>query len=120
MFYPNDLFLTSVGFDMRVPDFGAPPSEVYNAALEMAVYADENGIDKVDYQEHHQSEDGYIPTPFLMASAAAARTKRIAIVLGAVILPLHDPVKVAEQIAVVDLISNGRVITVLAGGYSAT
>jgi len=55
-----------------------------------------------------------------MASAAAARTRNIAIVLGAVILPFHDPVKVAEQIAVGDLISGGRMYTVLAGGYSPT
>src|SRR5207249_1202904 len=67
---------------------------------------------------HHGSDDGYLPTPFLMAAAAGACTKRIAIVLGAVILPLHDPVEVAEQIAVADLITGGRLHVVLAGGYS--
>ncbi len=118
MFHKNDLFHTSIGFDMRVPEFGAPARDVYAAALEMMAYADEHGIDKVDFQEHHQSEDGYLPQPFLMASAAAARTKRIAIVLGAVILPFHDPVKIAEMIAVGDLISGGRMYTVLAAGYS--
>lgn len=118
MFHRNDLFHTSIGFDMRVPDFGVPPLEAYAAALEMIEYADRKGIDKVDFQEHHQSEDGYLPAPFLMGAAAAVRTRRIAIVLGAVILPFHDPVKVAEQIAVADLISGGRVHTVLAAGYS--
>src|SRR5262249_37459378 len=120
MFHKNDLFHTSIGFDMRVPDFGAPPRQVYAAALEMIDYADKQGIDKVDFQEHHQSEDGYLPSPFLMGTAAAAGTKNIAIVLGAVILPYHDPVKVAEQIAVADLISGGRFYTVLAAGYSIT
>jgi alkanesulfonate monooxygenase SsuD/methylene tetrahydromethanopterin reductase-like flavin-dependent oxidoreductase (luciferase family) len=120
MFHQNDMFHTNIGFDMRVPDFGAPPLTVYEEALKMIEYADANGIDKVDFQEHHQSEDGYCPVPFLIGTAAAARTKRIAIVLGAVILPFHDPVKVAEQIAVADLISGGRFYTVLAAGYSPT
>lgn len=121
MFHRNDLFHTSIGFDMRVPDFcEATPSEMYATALDMIAYADKNGIDKVDFQEHHQSPDGYLPCPFLMGCAAAARTRDIAIVMGAVILPFHDPVKVAEQIAVGDLISGGRFYTVLAGGYSPT
>jgi alkanesulfonate monooxygenase SsuD/methylene tetrahydromethanopterin reductase-like flavin-dependent oxidoreductase (luciferase family) len=120
MFYKNDLFHTTMAFDMRAPDFGAPVKDIYHAALEMAQYADEKGIDRIDYQEHHQSEDGYLSAPFLMSVAAASRTKRINFVNGAVILPLHDPVKVAEQIAHADHISDGRIRTVLAAGYSAT
>jgi alkanesulfonate monooxygenase SsuD/methylene tetrahydromethanopterin reductase-like flavin-dependent oxidoreductase (luciferase family) len=118
VFYRNDLFHTNLGFDMRAPDFGPPAPKVYATALEMIRYADEKGIDKVDFQEHHGSPDGYLPTPFMMGAAAGACTKRIAIVLGAVILPLHDPVEVAEQIAVCDLISGGRFYVTLAGGYS--
>jgi len=120
MFNKNDMFHTGIGFDMRVPDFGAPPLDVYSAALEMIAYADKHGIDKVDFQEHHQSEDGYLSAPFLMGTAAAARTKNIAIIMGAVILPFHDPVKIAEQIAIADMISGGRFYTVLAAGYSPT
>lgn len=120
MFHKNDMFHTNIGFDMRVPDFGAPPLVVYEEAFKMMEYADQAGIEEVHFQEHHQSEDGYCPTPFLIGAAAAARTKNIAIVMGAVILPFHDPVKVAEQIAVADLISGGRFYTVLAAGYSPT
>jgi alkanesulfonate monooxygenase SsuD/methylene tetrahydromethanopterin reductase-like flavin-dependent oxidoreductase (luciferase family) len=120
MFHKNDLFHTSIGFDMRVPDFGAPPLVVYEEALKMIEYADRSGIEEVHFQEHHQSEDGYCPVPFLIGTAAAARTQQIAVVMGAVILPFHDPVKVAEQIAVADLISGGRFYTVLAAGYSPT
>jgi alkanesulfonate monooxygenase SsuD/methylene tetrahydromethanopterin reductase-like flavin-dependent oxidoreductase (luciferase family) len=112
------MYRTNMGFDMRAPDFGAPAPVLYAAALDMMAYGDEHGIDKVDFQEHHQSEDGYLPTPFLMGAAAAARTKKIEIVLGAVLLPLHDPVQVAEQIGVLDLISGGRVRTVLGAGYN--
>lgn len=107
----------SLSFDMRAPDFGTPPAELYSAALEMIEYADKQGIDQVIFPEHHCSEDGYNPVPALMGAAAAARTKDIAIVLGAIVLPLHDPVKVAETIAVTDQIAQGRVHAVLAAGY---
>ena len=117
-FHENDLFHTSIGFDMRAPAFGAPAPELYATAMEMIAYADANGIDKVDFQEHHCSDDGYLPTPFLMGTAAAMRSKRIAIVLGAVLMPLHDPVKLAEMIAVADLVSGGRIYTILAAGYA--
>ena len=121
MFHRNDLFHTGIGFDLRAPEqFGVPSVDVFAAALEMIEYADESGIDKVDFQEHHQSEDGYNPCPFLIGTAAAARTRDIGIVMGAVILPFHNPVEVAEQIAVADLISGGRFYTVLAAGYSPT
>ena len=120
MFHKNDLFHTAINFDMRVPDFGAPPLVVYEETLRMIEFADRSGIDQVSFQEHHQAEDGYLPCPFLMGTAAAARTQKIAISMSAVVLPYHDPVKVAEQIAVADLISGGRFYTVLAGGYSPT
>ncbi len=109
---------TSLMFDMRAPDFGSPISRLYASALEMIAYADTKGIDQIILPEHHCSEDGYNPVPALMGAAAAARTERINIVLGAIVLPLHDPVKVAETIAVADLISAGRTHVVLAAGYS--
>lgn len=120
-FHKCDIFHTGIGFDLRAPEqFGVTSETVFRTAFEMIEYADKNGIDKAEFHEHHQSEDGYIPCPFLTGTAAAARTKNIAIIMGAVILPLHDPVKVAEQIAVADVIGGGRFYTVLAGGYSPT
>jgi alkanesulfonate monooxygenase SsuD/methylene tetrahydromethanopterin reductase-like flavin-dependent oxidoreductase (luciferase family) len=112
------MFRTALMFDMRSADFGTPHSQLYPAALEMMAYADAHGFDNLIFAEHHASEDGYIPVPALLASAAAARTKRIAITLGALVLPLHDPVEVAETIAVTDQISSGRLHTVLAAGYA--
>ena len=111
------MFRTVLSFDMRAPDFGAPRSELYDAALEMCAYGDEIGIDAVIFPEHHCSEDGYNPVPALMATAVAARTRRLKIVLGAIVLPLHDPVEVAETIAVTDVICGGRLFTTLAAGY---
>jgi len=111
------MFSTALSFDMRAPDFGAPSSDLYTAALDMCAFADEVGIDGVIFPEHHCSEDGYNPVPALMGTAVAARTKRIEIMLGAIVLPLHDPVEVAETIAVADLVSGGRIHTTLAAGY---
>lgn len=111
------MFRTALSFDMRAPAFGAPVTELYAAALDMCAYGDEIGIDAVIFPEHHGSEDGYNPVPALMAAAAAARTRRMAIILGAIVLPLHDPVEVAETIAVTDILCGGRLYTALAAGY---
>jgi len=107
----------SLQFDMRVPDLGTPPAEIYGAALEMSEYADQNGFDLAWTMEHHAAPDGYLPAPLTMAAAIAARTRRIRLYAGIVILPLHDPVRVAEEIAVVDLISNGRLEVAFGAGY---
>jgi alkanesulfonate monooxygenase SsuD/methylene tetrahydromethanopterin reductase-like flavin-dependent oxidoreductase (luciferase family) len=107
----------NLSFDMRVPDLGTAPEVIYSEALAMCEYVDSRGMDYAVVMEHHGSKDGYCPTPFVMGAAVAARTKKMRVQLGAVILPLHDPVKVAEQLAVVDLISGGRVEMVIGGGY---
>jgi alkanesulfonate monooxygenase SsuD/methylene tetrahydromethanopterin reductase-like flavin-dependent oxidoreductase (luciferase family) len=104
-------------FDMRAPDFGAPKAELYKAALEMASWGEENGCVAVQVCEHHRSSDGYLPAPMILASAIAARTKTLPIQVAALIVPLHDPVSLAEQMAVLDIIAAGRVNFVVAIGY---
>lgn len=104
-------------FDMRAPAFGAARADLYRAALEMAVWAEEKGCLSLQVCEHHRSADGYLPAPLILASALAARTKKIPIQVAALILPLHDPVEMAEQMAVLDLVSAGRVGYVVAIGY---
>lgn len=113
------MFRSVLSFDMRAPDFGSPTAELYDAALDMCAFGDEVGMDGVIFPEHHASEDGYNPVPALMAAAVAARTKQMEIILGAIVLPLHDPVEVAETIAVTDIICRGRLTTTLAAGYVA-
>jgi len=108
---------TSVMFDMRAPGWGAPRNELYSAALDMAAFADRIGVDAITLMEHHGSDDGYLPQPFTMAAALAAVTENVRFVLAAVLLPLHDPVVVAEQIAVTDLISSGRLNVIVGTGY---
>jgi alkanesulfonate monooxygenase SsuD/methylene tetrahydromethanopterin reductase-like flavin-dependent oxidoreductase (luciferase family) len=107
----------NISFDMRSPDFGTPTPKLYAAALEMAAWADAQGIDYALLMEHHGSPDGYLSQPLVMAAAIAARTTRMRILLGALVLPLHDPVKIAEMMTVVDQISNGRLDVVFGVGY---
>jgi alkanesulfonate monooxygenase SsuD/methylene tetrahydromethanopterin reductase-like flavin-dependent oxidoreductase (luciferase family) len=106
-----------IAVDVRVPDFGAPRDKIYNELLDMCAWADGRGFSYVNVMEHHGADDGYLPAPFVFGAAVAARTKNVKLVLGAVLLPLHDPVKVAEQVAVLDLISNGRAVTAMGAGY---
>jgi alkanesulfonate monooxygenase SsuD/methylene tetrahydromethanopterin reductase-like flavin-dependent oxidoreductase (luciferase family) len=107
----------SLRYDMRAPVFAAPQADLYGACLDQCEWADELGFDSVGILEHHGSEDGYNPAPFVLAAAIAARTKQIRIRLTALILPLHDPIRVAEDAAVVDQISRGRLELLVGAGY---
>jgi alkanesulfonate monooxygenase SsuD/methylene tetrahydromethanopterin reductase-like flavin-dependent oxidoreductase (luciferase family) len=104
-------------FDMRAPEFGTSRRELYAAALDLIAYADEIGVPRINLMEHHCSEDGYLPAPFVLGGGVAGRTKTCRISLGAVVLPLHDPVKIAEQIAVLDIMSAGRLEVIFGAGY---
>jgi alkanesulfonate monooxygenase SsuD/methylene tetrahydromethanopterin reductase-like flavin-dependent oxidoreductase (luciferase family) len=110
-------FRTSLYFDMRAPAFGASAGELYAAALDMCQFAEDIGLDYVGFMEHHGCDDGYLPNPFIMGAAAAARTRHIRISLGAVVLPLHNPLEVAENIAILDTLSGGRIEVILGAGY---
>jgi alkanesulfonate monooxygenase SsuD/methylene tetrahydromethanopterin reductase-like flavin-dependent oxidoreductase (luciferase family) len=108
-----------IRFDMRAPNFGAAPAELYAAALEMSEWAEKHGCLQIVVSEHHGSEDGYLPSPLILASAIAARTRSIPVQIGALIVPLHDPIRLAEDMAVLDITSQGRVSYVTAVGYVA-
>lgn len=103
-------------FDMRAPSTGAPATELYAAALEMCAWAEDHGALAAVLCEHHGSEDGYLPTPLVLAAAVAARTRRLALNL-AVLLSLYEPVRLAEEMSVLDIISRGRLSYVLGLGY---
>ena len=107
----------SVSFDMRSPEWAAPTPDLYRAATQMAAFADRIGVGQIGLMQHHGSDDGYLPQPFVLAGGMAAVTERVRFLLGAVILPLHDPVELAEQIAVLDNMSNGRLNVIFGAGY---
>jgi alkanesulfonate monooxygenase SsuD/methylene tetrahydromethanopterin reductase-like flavin-dependent oxidoreductase (luciferase family) len=104
-------------FDMRAPAFGAPTAELYPAAIEMAAFAEGHGALMAVVCEHHQMADGYLPSPLVLATAMAARTTTLPIMTAALVLPLYDPIRLAEDLVVLDIISGGRVSHVAAVGY---
>ncbi|MFF0750272.1 LLM class flavin-dependent oxidoreductase [Streptomyces sp. NPDC004267] len=89
----------------------------YRAAVEMAAYADAHGVDTVQTEEHHGAVNNWLPSPFAFAGAVFGATKRLAVTVSAIIGPLHDPLRLAEEIAVLDLLSGGRLVTVAGIGY---
>ena len=96
-------------FDMRAPAEGARPSELYAAAIEICTWTETRGAIAAVLSEHHGADDGHLPSPLMLASAIAARTERLPVILAAVIIPFRDPVRLAEEMSVLDIISNGRV-----------
>jgi alkanesulfonate monooxygenase SsuD/methylene tetrahydromethanopterin reductase-like flavin-dependent oxidoreductase (luciferase family) len=96
-------------FDMRTPDWAAPAADLYAAVIDMCAWAESRGAILAVLSEHHGAGDGHLPTPLILASAIAARTTELTILLAAVPIPLWDPVRLAEEISVLDLISRGRV-----------
>jgi alkanesulfonate monooxygenase SsuD/methylene tetrahydromethanopterin reductase-like flavin-dependent oxidoreductase (luciferase family) len=104
-------------FDMRAPEFGGSTTDLYRAAIEMAAWAESRGGVAAVISEHHTSPDGYIPSPMLLASAMAARTQQLHISLAAALLPFYDPIRLAEDMNVLDIISSGRVSYVFGIGY---
>ncbi len=108
-------------FDLRNPDFcGVPIAERYAAALDMAEWADQRGFLMAILSEHHGSPDGYLPSALPLAAAMAARTKNMRILIGALVSSFHDPLKLAEDAAVIDAISGGRFDLVVTNGYVAS
>ncbi len=87
------------------------------AAIDMAVYAEEHGFSTVSVEEHHCADNGWLPSPLTMASMIAARTSRININITALLVTLYDPVRLAEDIAVIDMVSRGRLSFVAGMGY---
>jgi len=104
-------------FDMRAPEGGASTTDLYQAAVDLAAWSETRGCVAAVISEHHASEDGYLPSPLLLASAMAARTEHLLINIGAALLVFYDPIRLAEDMNVLDIMSNGRVSYILGLGY---
>jgi hypothetical protein len=106
-------------FDFRNPEIGGVSmADRYAAALDMVEWADKlGGCMTVAVSEHHGSTDGYLPSPLMMVSAMAARTTDVRFMVAALITSFYDPIRLAEDLVVLDNISRGRVDLVLGSGY---
>ena len=104
-------------FDMRAPAGGPTTTDLYRTAIDMAAWGESHGCISTLISEHHTSPDGYLPSPIVLATAIAARTTTMPIVVGALLLNFYDPIKLAEDMVVLDIISGGRVSYVIGLGY---
>jgi len=106
-------------FDLRNPaPWARPWPEVYGRALDLVVEAERLGAASVWFSEHHLFSDGYLPQPLTFASAAAARTSRVRIGTAVLVAALRPAALVAEEAAVIDQISGGRLELGIGAGYS--
>ncbi|PXY23247.1 hypothetical protein DI005_17615 [Prauserella sp. PE36] len=105
-------------FSFRNPAFNRRPwTEVYDAEMSLIREADELGYGHVWLSEHHFVDDGYAPALLPIAGAVATQTRTVRIGTYVLLLPLHDPVAVAEAAATVDILSGGRFDLGVAQGY---
>ena len=99
---------------------GSDLTRVYREQIEIAEAAEAAGFELLLVPEHHGLEDGMCPAPFVLLGALAARTSRIRLGTGVMLPALHNPLHLAEQIAVLDQLSGGRVVVgVGLGRYTA-
>ena len=82
-----------------------------------AKLAEEVGFDSCFFGEHHQDKDGFLPSPLIVATAVAARTTTLNVGTSVILLPLHNPVHLAEDVITLDLVSKGRIILGVGLGY---
>jgi alkanesulfonate monooxygenase SsuD/methylene tetrahydromethanopterin reductase-like flavin-dependent oxidoreductase (luciferase family) len=107
---------TIIGFQ-NPPQWRGDWPTLYEQGLEFAVAAEAAGLDEVWLTEHHFADDGYCPALMPVAAAIAARTTRIRIGTKVLLMPFHNPIRLAEDAAVVDIISGGRLDIGIAAGY---
>jgi len=108
-----------VCYDFRnPPDSEIPMPDLYSQVLDQITWLDQIGLDQVWFTEHHFVDDGYLPSWIPVASAAAARTTNIRFSSDICLLPFNNPVRLAEDLAVLDNLSNGRVEIGIGMGYA--
>lgn len=108
-----------IGFFSRVLD-DVGPAERYRLLTEQILHAERMGLDSAWIAQHHfDAEEGGLPAPMVLLASVAARTSRIRLGTGIITLGLESPLRAAEDTAVLDLLSNGRLEIGLGSGGSA-
>lgn len=105
-------------YDFRNPaQWQRPATDVYAEILDVAAWSETVGFTGAWVPEHHRAEDSYMPSPLIALTAIAARTKTLKLGSAVALAPLYHPVRFAEDCAVLDIFSNGRLEMALAIGY---
>lgn len=107
-----------VWYDFRNPvEWRLPWGQLYRDLLDQASLAEELGYDSIWVSEHHFTDDGYLPAITPMLAALARSTTRVRLGTAVILAPLYHPIRLAEELAVVDQLSDGRLEVGLAPGY---
>lgn len=105
-------------FHLMTRPEGTTSQQIIRETLAEAELAEALGFDRVWLTEHHASEHGICSAPSVFAAAVAARTTRIGIGYAVNVAPLHHPLRLAEELAMVDQLSGGRIVAGFGPGYS--
>ena len=99
------------------PPRGEHLDRAIDETIAEAQLAETCGFDSCFFGEHHQDRDGFLPSPLIVATAVAAHTRQLNVGTSVILLPLHHPVRIAEDVITLDLVSKGRVIVGVGIGY---
>ena len=99
------------------PPRGEQLDRCIDEVIAEAQLAESVGFDSCFFGEHHQDKDGFLPSPLIVATAVAARTRTLRVGTSVILLPLHHPVRLAEDAITLDLVSKGRLVLGVGIGY---
>lgn len=106
-----------LAFELRSPAGATPHRDLHPAMLDVCAWADDLGFACANFGEHHASVSGYNPSPLVSCAAVAGRTRRIRMRPNVLLAPFYNPVRLAEDTAVLSLVSRGRFDIAIGGGY---
>jgi probable F420-dependent oxidoreductase len=101
------------------PPHGEHLERCVDETVAEAQWAESCGFEAMFFGEHHQDQDGFLPSPFIVCTAIAAHTTRLKVGTSVILLPLYHPMHVAEDVATLDIVSHGRTILGVGLGYQA-
>lgn len=114
----SDQVTFGLAYDFRNPDQWKKPYEtLYREVLDQVTWAEGLGFRSVWLTEHHFCDDGYTPSPLVVAAAIGAQTQHMRIGTNLIVLPLHDPMRIAEDAATVSILTGGRFSLGVGQGY---
>lgn len=105
-------------YDFRNPEqWHRPAAQLYAEILDFIAWSESVGFDGAWVPEHHDADDGYMPSPLVALAAIAARTTTLKLGSAIALAPLYEPVRFAEECAILDILSHGRLEMAVAIGY---